>query len=59
MRANLFVYRDMQDPWLRALRHDGAHALFALMPGLRKFTGAVEVSKESIRTVLEETQTAP
>src|SRR5262245_12158610 len=51
MRANLFVYRDMQDPWLRELRHVGAEALFALMPGLRKFTGAVELRDVKIRPV--------
>jgi 2-polyprenyl-6-methoxyphenol hydroxylase-like FAD-dependent oxidoreductase len=44
MRANLFVYRDMQDPWLRQLREAPQDALFALMPGLRKLTGEVEVT---------------
>jgi 2-polyprenyl-6-methoxyphenol hydroxylase-like FAD-dependent oxidoreductase len=38
-RANLFVYRDMDDPWLRRMRRDGQEALFALMPGLRALTG--------------------
>src|SRR5262245_29141018 len=47
MRANLFVYRDMEDPWLREMRHVGAEALFALMPGLRRFTGEVEVRDRS------------
>src|SRR5262249_4285210 len=41
MRANLFVYRDMDDPWLREMRHSGERALFTLMPGLRKFVGEV------------------
>ncbi len=44
MRANLFVYRDMHDPWLRELRAAPEAALFALMPGLRKLTGNVEVT---------------
>lgn len=43
MRANLFVYRDMDDPWLRQLRAAPAETLFALMPGLRKLTGDFEV----------------
>ena len=51
MRANLFVYRDMQDPWLRAMRHTPAEALFALVPGLRKLTGDVEITDVKIRPV--------
>jgi 2-polyprenyl-6-methoxyphenol hydroxylase-like FAD-dependent oxidoreductase len=43
MRANLFVYRDMKDPWLRALRAAPQETLFALMPGLRKLMGDFEV----------------
>jgi 2-polyprenyl-6-methoxyphenol hydroxylase-like FAD-dependent oxidoreductase len=51
MRANLFVYRDMNDPWLREMRHVGPDALFALVPGLRKLTGDVEVLDVKIRPV--------
>jgi 2-polyprenyl-6-methoxyphenol hydroxylase-like FAD-dependent oxidoreductase len=51
MRANLFVYRDMQDPWLREMRGHGEEALFALMPSLRRLTGAVEVCDVKIRPV--------
>ncbi len=43
MRANLFVYRDMHDPWLRQMRDAPVEALFALMPGLRKFIGQIAV----------------
>jgi 2-polyprenyl-6-methoxyphenol hydroxylase-like FAD-dependent oxidoreductase len=43
MRANLFVYRDMHDPWLRQMRDAPVDALFALMPGLRKFVGQIAV----------------
>jgi len=39
MRANLFVYRDMQDPWLREMRSAPQETLFALWPGLRKIMG--------------------
>jgi 2-polyprenyl-6-methoxyphenol hydroxylase-like FAD-dependent oxidoreductase len=44
MRANLFVYRDMHDPWLRQMRDAPQDALFAIMPGLRKLTGNFEVT---------------
>jgi 2-polyprenyl-6-methoxyphenol hydroxylase-like FAD-dependent oxidoreductase len=43
MRANFMVYRDMNDPWLREMRHRPTETLFALMPSLRKFTGEAEV----------------
>jgi 2-polyprenyl-6-methoxyphenol hydroxylase-like FAD-dependent oxidoreductase len=44
MRANLFVYRDMDDPWLRRWREAPRDVLFDLMPGLWKLTGEVEVT---------------
>src|SRR5262245_24156246 len=50
-RANLFVYRDMQDPWLRQLRQAPQETLFALMPGLRKLTGELAVTDVKIRPV--------
>ncbi len=43
-RANLFVYRDMNDPWLRAMREAPAETLFATLPGLKAFTGDIAVS---------------
>jgi 2-polyprenyl-6-methoxyphenol hydroxylase-like FAD-dependent oxidoreductase len=39
MRANLFGYRDMHDPWLRQLRAEPQPTLYALMPGLRRSMG--------------------
>lgn len=39
MRANLFVYRDVRDPWLREMRKTPEQALLALMPRLRRLTG--------------------
>jgi 2-polyprenyl-6-methoxyphenol hydroxylase-like FAD-dependent oxidoreductase len=39
MRANLFVYRDMQDPWLREMRTAPQETLFSMWPGLRKIMG--------------------
>src|SRR5262245_15548551 len=43
MRANFMVYRDMNDPWRREMRHRPTETLFALMPALRKLTGDAEV----------------
>ncbi|MGB3866060.1 MAG: FAD-dependent monooxygenase [Xanthobacteraceae bacterium] len=43
MRANLMVYRSLDDPWLRDIRRDPERSLFALMPRLRRITGDVEV----------------
>jgi 2-polyprenyl-6-methoxyphenol hydroxylase-like FAD-dependent oxidoreductase len=39
MRANLFTYREFDDPWLRQMRCDPQAALFALMPKLRPILG--------------------
>src|SRR5204863_1568390 len=44
MRANLCVYRDMDDPWLKEFRDAPRETLAALMPGLTKITGAYDVS---------------
>ena len=44
MRANLFVYRDMDDPWLRAMRTAPRDTLLALLPRLRKVTGDFEIA---------------
>jgi 2-polyprenyl-6-methoxyphenol hydroxylase-like FAD-dependent oxidoreductase len=44
MRANLMVYRDMDDPWLSEMRHRPEAALFSLMPRLRRLTGDAEVA---------------
>src|SRR5690606_32801598 len=44
MRANLFVYRDMRDPWLKQMRDAPQETLFALMPGLRRLMGDFDVT---------------
>jgi 2-polyprenyl-6-methoxyphenol hydroxylase-like FAD-dependent oxidoreductase len=51
MRANLFVYRDMQHPWLLQMKTAPREALQALMPGLHKLIGETEVSDVKIRPV--------
>ena len=44
MRANLFVYRDMRDPWLRRMRHSPAAALEELLPEARRLIGTFRVT---------------
>jgi 2-polyprenyl-6-methoxyphenol hydroxylase-like FAD-dependent oxidoreductase len=43
MRANLAVYRNMDDPWLRQFRQSPHETLLSLMPGLKQFTGECDV----------------
>jgi 2-polyprenyl-6-methoxyphenol hydroxylase-like FAD-dependent oxidoreductase len=43
MRANLCVYRDMKDPWLRDFREAPQQTLFASLPGLRRLLGDFDV----------------
>jgi 2-polyprenyl-6-methoxyphenol hydroxylase-like FAD-dependent oxidoreductase len=44
MRANLLVYRRMDDPWLRQLRQAPEQTLLAMMPGLRRIAGQFKVT---------------
>jgi 2-polyprenyl-6-methoxyphenol hydroxylase-like FAD-dependent oxidoreductase len=44
MRANLFVYRPLDDPWLRQMRESPHTALDALVPGLRPLVGPFEIT---------------
>ncbi|WGS30411.1 NAD(P)/FAD-dependent oxidoreductase [Bradyrhizobium sp. ISRA464] len=44
MRANLFTYRQADDPWLRAMRRNPVEALNAALPRLRRITGDFDVS---------------
>lgn len=43
MRANLFVYRDMDDPWLKAFRNAPKETLLAMMPALGDIAGEFAV----------------
>lgn len=43
IRANLFVYRDRNDPWLADFRRDPGAAIAAVLPRLHKLTGAFEI----------------
>jgi 2-polyprenyl-6-methoxyphenol hydroxylase-like FAD-dependent oxidoreductase len=44
MRANLFVYHDIKDPWLGRFRDAPQAASFEAMPGLRRILGEFEVT---------------
>ena len=46
MRANLFVYRGFDDPWLRELRRAPAETLNAALPRLKRITGAFDIPGE-------------
>ncbi len=43
MRANLFVFRDHRDPWVKALRERPRETLIETLPGLVKTFGDFEV----------------
>jgi 2-polyprenyl-6-methoxyphenol hydroxylase-like FAD-dependent oxidoreductase len=43
MRANLFVYRELKDPWLRIFRDAPKETALAALPGLRNILGDHEV----------------
>ena len=42
-RANLFVYRALNDPWFRRLRENPAAAIAECLPQLAQFTGTLRV----------------
>jgi 2-polyprenyl-6-methoxyphenol hydroxylase-like FAD-dependent oxidoreductase len=44
MRANLFVYREMDDPWLQEMRRAPEKTLNASLPRLRRITGEFGIS---------------
>jgi hypothetical protein len=46
MRANLFVYRNFDDPWLREFRRAPAETLNAALPRLKRITGAFDIIGE-------------
>jgi 2-polyprenyl-6-methoxyphenol hydroxylase-like FAD-dependent oxidoreductase len=44
MRANLFVYREFDDPWLREFRRAPVETLTAALPRLKRITGLFDVT---------------
>jgi 2-polyprenyl-6-methoxyphenol hydroxylase-like FAD-dependent oxidoreductase len=44
MRANLFVYRQMDDPWLQEMRRAPEATLNASLPRLRRITGEFRIA---------------
>ena len=49
MRANLFVYRELRDPWLKQFRDHPEEMLFKSMPGLKAILGDIKVSDGAVR----------
>jgi 2-polyprenyl-6-methoxyphenol hydroxylase-like FAD-dependent oxidoreductase len=43
MRANLFAYRQIDDPWLRQMRQAPVETLNASLPRLRRITGEFDI----------------
>ena len=43
MRANLFVYRDIDDPWLQRMRRAPEETLNAALPRLKRLTGEFRI----------------
>jgi 2-polyprenyl-6-methoxyphenol hydroxylase-like FAD-dependent oxidoreductase len=46
MRANLFTYREMDDPWFRQMRRVPEETLHTSLPKLRKLTGNFKIAGE-------------
>lgn len=44
MRANLFTYREADDPWLREMRRAPRQTLDAALPRLRRITGEFDIA---------------
>ena len=44
MRANLFVYREADDPWLREMRRAPRQTLDAALPRLKRITGEFDIA---------------
>jgi 2-polyprenyl-6-methoxyphenol hydroxylase-like FAD-dependent oxidoreductase len=43
-RGNLFVYRELNDPWFKRLRADPAATIAECLPGLAQFTGNLRIN---------------
>jgi 2-polyprenyl-6-methoxyphenol hydroxylase-like FAD-dependent oxidoreductase len=46
MRANLFTYRQVDDPWLREMRRAPVATLNASLPRLKRITGSFDIAGE-------------
>jgi 2-polyprenyl-6-methoxyphenol hydroxylase-like FAD-dependent oxidoreductase len=44
MRANLFTYREADDPWLRQMRRSPRETLDAALPRLKRITGEFDIA---------------
>ncbi|MEJ0078191.1 MAG: NAD(P)/FAD-dependent oxidoreductase [Alphaproteobacteria bacterium] len=43
-RANLFVYRELNDPWIKRLRDNPAATVAQTLPGLAQFAGLLRIN---------------
>jgi 2-polyprenyl-6-methoxyphenol hydroxylase-like FAD-dependent oxidoreductase len=43
-RGNLFVYRELDDPWFKRLRANPAATIAECLPGLTQFTGTLRIT---------------
>jgi 2-polyprenyl-6-methoxyphenol hydroxylase-like FAD-dependent oxidoreductase len=43
-RANFFIYRELNDPWIKRLRDNPAAVIAETLPGLAQFTGLLRVN---------------
>lgn len=57
LRANLFVYRDIRDPWVQELRANPREALYAVLPGAQRFLGDFRVTSKIDMRVCDLMQT--
>jgi 2-polyprenyl-6-methoxyphenol hydroxylase-like FAD-dependent oxidoreductase len=46
MRVNLFVYREMRDPWIKEFQGAPEATLLSCLPGLGRFVGQLKVAGE-------------
>jgi 2-polyprenyl-6-methoxyphenol hydroxylase-like FAD-dependent oxidoreductase len=51
MRANLFGYRSLRDPWIGEFRDAPQETLFRLWPGLQKLTGDFSTGSIKVRPI--------
>ena len=51
-RANLFVYRELNDPWLKGLRENPASIIAQTLPGLAQFTDEV-VNRPDVQALIK------
>ena len=46
LRANLFAYRDIRDPWVQEMKKNPREAIYSVLPGARRFLGDFTVTSK-------------